>query len=121
MSNSFPKAERLTRKVAFEAIMKSGKSAKAYPLRLVYLPMELPQNTPYQIAFGVGKRKFKLAVDRNRVKRVLREAWRHKKSGFIEKFGDTQYAMILVYLSDEKPSQQQMEACLDKILDRFQP
>ena len=40
----------------------------------------LPHDVPFQAAFSVGKKRFRRAVDRNRIKRLLREAWRLEKS-----------------------------------------
>lgn len=119
MSNRFPKSEKLTQKRIFEALLKEGKSIKAYPVRLIYLPQPLNQHNPYQIAFGVGKRKLKLAVDRNRVKRILREAWRLKKEDFLAAFNGKQYALLLVYMSDEKPSLDDSLELLDRILQQW--
>ena len=70
--HSFPKSERLCSRKAIEALFASGnRSFTAFPLRVVY---EAAEET--QILVSVSKRHFKHAVDRNRAKRQIREAWR---------------------------------------------
>lgn len=70
--HSFPKSERLCSRKAIEALFASGnRSFTAFPLRVVYKPAE-----ETQIMISVSKRHFKHAVDRNRAKRQIREAWR---------------------------------------------
>lgn len=70
--HSFPKSERLCSRKAIEALFASGnRSFTAFPLRVVYRPAE-----ETQLLISVSKRHFKHAVDRNRAKRQIREAWR---------------------------------------------
>ena len=70
--HSFPKSERLCSRKAIEALFASGnRSFTAFPLRVVYRQAE-----ETQLLISVSKRHFKHAVDRNRAKRQIREAWR---------------------------------------------
>ena len=70
--HSFPKSERLCSRKAIEALFASGnRSFTAFPLRVVYRPAG-----ETQLLISVSKRHFKHAVDRNRAKRQIREAWR---------------------------------------------
>ena len=70
--NTFPKHERLCSRKAIEALFAGGNRAfSAFPLRVVY--RRAPE---LQILVSVSKRHFKHAVDRNRAKRQIREAWR---------------------------------------------
>lgn len=78
--HSFPKSEKLCRRKAIENLFASGnRSLTAFPLRVVYGVKELPKDeTPIgcEVLMSVSKRHFKHAVDRNRAKRQMREAWR---------------------------------------------
>ena len=81
----FPKSQRLCSRKAIETLFGSGnRCISAFPLRVVYkwVPTHAgetvpPADTlPCQVLFSVSKRRFKHAVDRNRAKRQMREAWR---------------------------------------------
>lgn len=80
--HSFPKSERLCSRKAIDALFTSGNRAfSAFPLRVIYkrLTEEDPDVWVPQILVSVSKRHFKHAVDRNRTKRQIREAWRLNK------------------------------------------
>ena len=77
----FPKSEKLTHKALWEAAFLKGKTVKAYPLRLSFLPAEMPPGVRCQAGFAVPKRKFRNATDRNRIKRIMREAYRKENPG----------------------------------------
>lgn len=71
--NTFPKSSRLCSRKAIESLFSgNSRSFAAYPLRVIYQPAA----DTTQVLFSVSKRHFKHAVDRNRAKRQLREAWR---------------------------------------------
>ena len=76
---AFPKSERLCSRKAIEALFAGGNRAfSAFPLRVVYrvIPQESTPSLTPQVLISVSKRHFKHAVDRNRAKRQIREAWR---------------------------------------------
>lgn len=84
------KEERVTRRKVIEELFATGKTFSAYPLRVFYLlkkrsgSEEELSNAPLQFGVGVSKRYFKKAVDRNRVKRLLRETYRTQKPELLE-------------------------------------
>ena len=70
---TFPKEEHLCRKKLIEELFgKQGSSFGVYPLRIVWLKSEAPSAAPPQVLISVSKRTFKRAVDRNRLKRLIR-------------------------------------------------
>ena len=76
---AFPKSERLCSRKAIEALFAGGNRAfSAFPLRVVYrvIPQESTPSLSPQVLISVSTRHFKHAVDRNRAKRQIREAWR---------------------------------------------
>jgi len=78
---SFPKAEHLCLQKDIDALFSSGShAALAFPLRAVYRRVPRTAGPAVKVLLSVSKRKHKLAVDRNRAKRQLREAYRHHKS-----------------------------------------
>lgn len=65
---------------AMDKLFRSGKSITLPPLRLHYQVEDSIENQPYvKVGVGVGKKYFKKAVDRNRIKRLMREAYRINK------------------------------------------
>ena len=80
------KSERLSSKKLIERLFGGGnKSFPAFPIRVVYMYQE-PEETlsDVSILISVPKKRFKHAVDRNRVKRQIREAYRHQKHILLE-------------------------------------
>ena len=70
------KSERTCSKIAIDNLFKGGhsRSLSAFPIRVVYLVSDTPQQEQCQIMVSVPKKCFKRAVKRNRVKRQIREA-----------------------------------------------
>ncbi len=81
----FPKRERLTSKKKIEELFKKGSSVYLYPFRLQYLPGPPAAGARPEVLFSVSKRYFKRAVDRNTIRRRMREAYR---TGRAELLGD---------------------------------
>ena len=86
-ANAFPKAQRLcSRKLAEQLFASGNRTLSAFPLRVVFMAAPWPGSTDTkpsamtegacQVMMSVSKRMFKHAVDRNRAKRQMREAWR---------------------------------------------
>ena len=88
-----------------EALFGGGcsQSVAAFPLRAVYMLSERhPDDAPVQILISVPKKRFKHAVDRNRVKRQVREAYRQHKNLLCQAVHDTQRLLLaFIWLSDE--------------------
>ena len=72
------KQERLCSLKGIELLFKAGQSLAKYPVRLVWQEPDDPktQEFPVQVMFSVSKKKFPRAVDRNRIKRLMREGYR---------------------------------------------
>ncbi len=102
-SFSFPKEEHLCRKKLIEELFGRGSSFGLYPLRLVWLPTEVPTAEPPQVLVSVSKRSFKRAVDRNYLKRLMREAYRLNKYRLLEaEGGHCLGRLAIIYTGKEK-------------------
>lgn len=75
---TFGRLEKLKRRKEIAALVRGGKPVFTPALKVLYRENAV-RETPHQAAFSVSKRHFKRAVDRNRVKRLLREAYRLQK------------------------------------------
>jgi ribonuclease P protein component len=79
---SLGKNERLSKEIWIQELFTKGSSFYFHPFKVLYLPHPDPGSTVNEVLFSVPKRQFKRAVDRNAIKRRLREAYRLNKSLF---------------------------------------
>ncbi|MDD6211465.1 MAG: ribonuclease P protein component [Bacteroidales bacterium] len=114
-SFSFEKGERLCSKKEIEALFSSGKGFIVYPLRVVYLVTDDKGEFP-SIMCTVPKRRFKRAVDRNRIKRLIRESYRLNKSLLFEFLKEKGYTLNIafIFLGEELPKYQLLEQSMNK-------
>ena len=79
---TFKKEERLCNKKLIDGLYHNGSSFLCYPYKVSWLIAE-SGNSPAQVVFGVAKKRYKTAVDRNLIKRRMREAYRLLKQQFL--------------------------------------
>jgi len=96
----YPREEKLKQKNDISLLFEKGKWQTCGNLRIISFSSD--EISQYKVGVSVSKRYFKKAVDRNRAKRLLREAYRLNKEAFLEKFGKNSFTMIF-YISPEKP------------------
>ena len=119
-SLTFSKRERIVSRKLIERLFSQGSShsTSAYPLRIVYMETER-EEVPVQMMVSVSKRHFKRAVKRNRVKRQVREAYRHHKQLLIEKVPeDKSLAVAFIWLSDDLFDSRQVERSVRRLLEK---
>lgn len=93
---TFNKEERLCSKKLLEKLFASGSSFLLYPFRIVWLPENLPADVSVQVVINVPKRRFKKAVDRNLIKRRIREIYRLNKSEHLYCFFKEHSAQLIL-------------------------
>ena len=115
---TFTKAERLSSKVAIDKLFETGKSFHSTPFKVFWLETTIG-NSPAQIVISVPKRIYKRAVDRNKVKRLIREAYRKNKDAFYEKLNTKKIALMFIYTSKTIIDYQEMEEKVVQTLQRL--
>ena len=117
----FRKSERLCRKKFIEELFKSGKSLYSFPFRLVWVSVTEKISQPAQLAISVQKRLFKRAVQRNLIKRRIREAYRKNKSELYLKLesSNTNIVFMLIYTGSSILSYQEIEKKIIVVLGRL--
>jgi ribonuclease P protein component len=118
LSNTFSKEEKLKSRKLIEQLFAEGKHLNVFPLQMVYIPIEHTSNNIFQAGFSVSKRRFKLAVDRNRVKRLMRETYRLNKNIFTENH-TKKHIFMFIYTTDKILSYQEINEAMTKLLIRF--
>jgi len=116
---SFHKAERLCSKKIIDKLFLEGKSIFVFPVKIVYLETKLPSKSPVQSAFTVGKRNFKRAVQRNLIKRRMKEAYRLNKPEFYHELGEKQVAVFFIFTSKTIPEYKQIVTSVKKGLKKL--
>jgi ribonuclease P protein component len=117
LQNTFGKQERISGTKRIERLFSSGDSFIAYPLRVVYLEREKGQ-VEASMMVSVSKKRFKRAVKRNRVKRLIREAYRLNKSGFLNicRQYDAALDIAFLFLKDKLPAFKEVENAVLKAM-----
>jgi ribonuclease P protein component len=106
---TWKKEEKLKSRKRIERVFKEGKSFSLFPFRIFYLkaPMLLASASaaPLQAGFGASSRNFKKAVDRNRIKRLSREAYRLQKQPLLDRLKEKglSLAVFFIYTGKELP------------------
>ncbi len=115
---TFGKKEKLCSKLVIEKLFKTGKGFKEYPFRVVYLPLELSDSTA-KLLISVPKKKFKRAVARNKIKRMVREAYRLNKPELIENWTahGKYFALAFVYIGNDIPEYADLTKNMQRILE----
>ncbi|GGG93599.1 ribonuclease P protein component [Polaribacter pacificus] len=118
MKQTLGKKERLKSKTLIGQLYTQGKSVKAFPLRMVYIQTNHSSNFPVQAGFSVPKRNFKKAVDRNRLKRLLRETYRKDKFIVYTELAKP-YVFMISFIGKEALPYSEIEIKMKKLLNSF--
>jgi ribonuclease P protein component len=116
---TFNKKDKLKSKKYIDALFANGKSVSAYPLRLVYMATTFDDDVTFKTGVSVSKRHFKRAIDRNRIKRLMREAFRLHKAEYFNNMS-IPHAFMILYIGTEKPSLTLVETKMKHLFEKFE-
>ena len=116
------KRERIVSRTLIEKLFSKGSSqtTSAFPLRAVFMKEDRKEGEePVQILISVSKRHFKHAVNRNRVKRQIRESYRHHKQILTESIPEGQSLYVaFIWLADDLFDSHLVEKNVKKLLEK---
>ncbi len=115
---NYSKKDKLKSKKLIEQLFTEGKAVTAYPLRLVYLKTEFEDGSPLKTGVSVSKRLHKTAVSRNRIKRLLREAYRLNKPLYFNTSSNS-YAFMILYLSKDGTTFDKLDRSIKLLFKKF--
>jgi len=102
--NGLGASERLQLRKQIETLFRCGEAFSVFPLRIIYslLPVASELESPVRVGFSIPKKKVKKAVHRNRIRRLLKEAWRlHKHDLYAAIPPGKQLHVFLVFTGTE--------------------
>jgi ribonuclease P protein component len=103
MNLKYSKKDKLKSKKLIEKLFSEGKVITLFPLRLVYLKTSFEDSSVVKTGISVSKKLHKNAIDRNKIKRLLREVYRLNKPKYFNN-SSTPYAFMILYIGKEKPT-----------------
>jgi ribonuclease P protein component len=122
-SSQFKKSERIVSQKLIEELFGGSQSHSlaAFPLRAVYMQRERQEGQePVEVLVSVSKKRFHHAVDRNRVKRQIREAYRLQKQILIERTEPGQtIAIAFIWLTNQHFPTAEVSTKVRQLLERI--
>ena len=112
-----PKSERLSSHNQIQKLFSEGKSFAIHPFVVKHFVLQNQEVDSHQVLVSVSKRNFKRAVDRNRIKRQIREAYRLNKHIITDL--PNKYAIAYIYTFKEKIQFKILENKLIECLSRL--
>lgn len=115
----FVKSERLCSTLAISHLFEKGYSVFKHPLKIKWIPATGNNLNNIQVVISVSKSRFKRAVDRNRVKRILRECFRLNKAILTNGLQGKQCHLAIVYTGKDLPVMNEVEPIIIELFHRL--
>lgn len=120
-NNKYSKNEKLKSKKAIDHLFSKGKSINAFPIRAIYIQKPKQENILISAGVVVSKKNIKLAVNRNLIKRRMREAYRLNNQELENYLNNTEKELdiMFVYSSKEILPYEKIEGKIKVLLTRL--
>lgn len=115
----FNKIERLCRRSDIDQLFSSGYSFFKYPLKLIWRPCNWDNNISVKVVISVSKHKFKRAVDRNKIKRLVRESFRLNKFVLEDGLKGQKIHLAIVFVGKEIPDFATVDQIINEMFKRL--
>lgn len=115
--------ERLKLRKQIETLFQSGKASSIVPLRVLFLlvPKSEGEQSPIRIGFSIPKKRIRKAVARNRMRRLLKEAWRLQKLKIYPLVPEhLQLHVFFIYTGKEKFNFEQAFEVVGKVISELE-
>ena len=99
---TFSKEERLSSKISIEDLFAKGDTFFKYPFKVIVKKSSAEKDSIVRILISVPKRTFKKAVDRNKIKRLIREAYRLNKNIVYPSLAETTHFLDIAFVYTAK-------------------
>ncbi len=120
-NSKFSKNQKLKSKKAIDLLFKNGQSISSPPIHAIYLLKKELNGVSINMAVSVPKKNIKLAVNRNLIKRRIREAYRinnsELKKSLLEK--EIEINLMLIYTAKQILDYKEIEDKIKVILTRL--
>lgn len=122
---SYQSKEKLKSRKLMDQLFTVGKSVSLFPIKAMFNETAVDLDFPVKVGVGVSSRNFKKAVDRNRIKRLLREAYRLNKQPLLD-FATVNNKKIIIFflfidkvLPDFETLQNKIPLLIDKLIKQL--
>jgi ribonuclease P protein component len=125
--NTFPSFERIKSRKLFDLLYTKGKSWQRHPFRMVWSEIPYRENAPLMVAVAVPKRRMPHAVDRNRMKRLIREAYRLNRQDLADLLVNEEKGLAILFIfQSEAPlsfaeTQEKIILLLQRLIQLYGP
>jgi len=118
---TFKPNERLKSRKMIECLFKEGNIIHHYPFKVLYLFTGQASEFPVQLAVSVSKRIYKKAVDRNHIKRKIRESYRKNKHFLYDELKTNQSLLhiFIIYTAKENLPYHQIDAGIKSLIEKI--
>jgi ribonuclease P protein component len=119
--NTFRKSEKICNQSQIDRLFKEGKPLKEGLFRLLFVAIETQAKLPVQVLIAVPKKNLHHAVDRNRMKRLIREAYRLNKHKILDAClkNGKHLDIAIIFMGKQCVSQAESLSAINVLLDRL--